>query len=101
MFYAPLVKRGIMKLKILKNIRLANPEPAIRPWSFKDGEIIDIEDNGYLSKRLIEIGAAKELSDVEEKAPETAKMVGPDKNKMITPEYNKSSKNSKKKKSKK
>jgi len=46
-----------MKLKIIKNIVLANPAVSLPHWFFKKDEIIDTEDN-YLITRLKDLHAA-------------------------------------------
>ena len=49
-----------MKLKIIKNIVLANPEVYLPHWVFTKGDIFDT-DNEYLIDRLLQLNGTKIL----------------------------------------
>jgi len=81
-----------MKLKILKDFRLAQPETWLPHWSFKADEIIDT-NNEHLIDRLLHYKAADILEKVSESKPEKEKKVTKrtkshktPKNKMYIPE---------------
>lgn len=75
-----------MKLKILKDIKIAGKHPKDPILKLVKGEFL-LESSDYVKNRLIELGAAeeiKDLKDTEEKQNKKEKMVSKLKNKKLT-----------------